>query len=195
MGDQGAIAPKAETVDPSGEDRALVAALRAGDPRAPRLLVERFENVLFALCLRMMGNRHDAEDVLQETFLRALRGLSGFDGRRPLRPWLLGIAANRCRTALGRRARRPIVVEALEDRAETRSGLADPDDLAGELERALDKLRPEYRTVFVLFHEQGLPYEEIAQAIGRPVGTVKTWLHRARNEMAEHLQRRGVRCP
>src|SRR3954451_1911137 len=99
-----------KTARTSGEamdDRALVEALRAGDARAPRLLIERFQGVLFGVCLRMMGHRQDAEDVLQEVFLRALRAVSGFDGNRPLRPWLLGIAANRCRTALGRRSRRP----------------------------------------------------------------------------------------
>ncbi len=176
------------------DDRALVEALQAGDPQAPRLLVERFQGLLFGLCLRMMGHRHDAEDVLQDTFLRALRSVKGFERDRPLRPWLLGIAANRCRTALGRRSRRPATTEAIESTADPRSAIADPDDLAGELEAALERLRPEYRMVFVLFHEQGLPYEEISQAIGRPVGTVKTWLHRARAELAEHLSRRGVGC-
>lgn len=195
MCDPDANPQAAKMTEPVGEDRALVEALRAGDPRAPRLLMERFERVVFALCLRMMGHRHDAEDVMQETFLRALRGVSGFDGQRPLRPWLLGIAANRCRTALGRRSRRPFLAESIEDRPDPRPGLTDPDDLASELERALARIRPEYRAVFVLFHEQGLPYEEIAQAVDRPVGTVKTWLHRARREMAEHLQRRGVQCP
>ncbi|MEJ7638935.1 MAG: sigma factor-like helix-turn-helix DNA-binding protein [Singulisphaera sp.] len=58
----------------------------------------------------------------------------------------------------------------------------------------LGRLRPEYRTVFVLFHEQNLAYEEIGEAVGRPIGTVKTWLHRARAELADHLTRRGVRC-
>src|SRR5438552_3290062 len=82
------------------DDRDLVAGLRAGDPRAPRVLVERFQGVIFGLCVRMLGHRQDAEDVAQEVFLRALRGVAGFDGSRPLRPWLLGIAANRCRTAL-----------------------------------------------------------------------------------------------
>jgi RNA polymerase sigma factor (sigma-70 family) len=176
------------------EDRALVEALRAGDPQAPRLLIERFQGVVFGLCFRMLGHRQDAEDVMQESFVRALRGMSGFESHRPLRPWLLGIAANRCRTALSRRAHHPAVVEAGEERADHRAGLADPDDLAGELERALARLRPEYRQVFVLFHEQSLAYEEISQAIGRPVGTIKTWLHRARAELAEHLSRRGVRC-
>jgi RNA polymerase sigma-70 factor (ECF subfamily) len=176
------------------DDRELVEALRAGDPGAPRLLVERFQGVVFGLCLRMMGHRHDAEDVMQEAFLRALRGLPGFDRDRPLRPWLLGIAANRCRTALARRGRRPAPIDLADDRADHRPGLADPDDLAGELGRALERLRPEYRLVFALFHEQGLPYEEIGHAIGRPIGTVKTWLHRARAQLADDLARRGVNC-
>ena len=85
------------------DDRALVEALLSRDPHAPRLLVERFQAVVFALCFRMMGHRQDAEDVAQETFVRALRGIAGFDPDRPVRPWLLGIAANRCRTALGKR--------------------------------------------------------------------------------------------
>jgi RNA polymerase sigma factor (sigma-70 family) len=176
------------------DDRALIEALRSGDPQAPRLLVERFQGVVFGLCLRMMGHRHDAEDVMQETFVRALRGISGFDVERPVRPWLLGIAANRCRTALGRRARRPGLTDSAVDQVDHRPGLADPDDLAGELERALAQLRPEYRLVFALFHEQNLAYEEIAIAVARPIGTVKTWLHRARGELAEHLSRRGVHC-
>ncbi len=176
------------------DDRALVETLRSGDPRAPGLLFDRFHGVVFGLCLRMMRHRQDAEDLVQETFLRALGGIGGFDLDRPLRPWLLGIAANRCRTALGRRSRRPVTAESVEESVDHRPGLADPDDLASELERALGRLRPEYRVVFVLFHEQGLPYEEIAQVIDRPIGTVKTWLHRARAELADDLTRRGVQC-
>jgi len=176
------------------DDRALVDALRAGEPHAPRLMVERFQSVVFALCLRMMSHRQDAEDVMQESFVRALRGLAGFDGDRPFRPWLLGIAANRCRTALAKRARRPSLTDSVDDQVDHRPGMSDPDDLAGEIDRAVSRLRPEYRLVFSLFHEQNLPYEEIAEAVNRPVGTVKTWLHRARAELAEDLSRRGVRC-
>jgi RNA polymerase sigma-70 factor (ECF subfamily) len=178
------------------DDRALVEALRAGDPQAPRLLIERYQGVVFGLCYRMMNHRHDAEDVAQETFVRALKGMAGFDRARPIRPWLLEIAANRCRTALSRRSRRlmmPLASPA-EELTDPRGGPSDPDDLAGELERALGGLRPEYRLVFCLFHEQNLSYDEIARAAGRPVGTVKTWLHRARAELAEHLSRRGVQC-
>ena len=178
-------------IDPL-DDRALIQALRDGDSRAARWFVERFQGVVYGLCLRMMGHRHDAEDVVQDTFLRALRAASGFQNDRPIRPWLLGIAANRCRTALSRRSRRPIVAEPTVEAADHRPGLADPDDLAGELVRALDQLRPEYRSVFCLYHEQGLPYEEIGEVLDRPIGTIKTWLHRARSEMAEYLSRRGV---
>jgi len=175
------------------DDRALVEALRRGDPAAPRELVETHQDALFGLCLRMMGHRHDAEDVMQEAFVRALRGVGGFDGGRPLRPWLLGIAANRCRTALARRSRRPIASgDAAERAVDPRPPGGDPDDLAGELARALGRLRPDYRLVFTLYHEQALPYDEIAAALARPVGTVKTWLHRARTELAADLSRRGV---
>jgi RNA polymerase sigma factor (sigma-70 family) len=176
------------------DDRGLVEALQRGDPGAPRWLIERYQGVVYGLCFRMLGHRHDAEDTMQETFVRALRGISGFESDRPLRPWLLGIAANRCRTALARRARGPAVVEPAAERVDQRAGLADPDDLAGELERAIARLRPDYRLVFTLFHEQNLAYEEISRSMGRPVGTIKTWLHRARAELAEHLSRRGVHC-
>jgi len=176
------------------DDRALVEALLAGDQHAPRLLIERYQAVIFALCFRMMGHRQDAEDVAQETFVRALRGLAGFDPDRPIRPWLLGIAANRCRTALGKRSKRPGLTESAEEYVDHRPGVSDPDDLAAEILKALERLRPEYRMVFTLFHEQNLAYEDIARAVGRPVGTVKTWLHRARAELADHLSRRGVIC-
>jgi RNA polymerase sigma factor (sigma-70 family) len=176
------------------DDRSLIDALLAGDPDAARCLIERFQTVVFSLCYRMMGNRHDAEDVMQEAFLRAFQAIGGFDRARPVRPWLLGIAANRCRTALARRNRRPAATEAVWECIDPRPGIADPDDLATELSLAIGHLRPEYRTVFTLYHEQNLAYDEIADVVNRPVGTVKTWLHRARAELADHLSRRGVRC-
>src|SRR5262245_61936312 len=178
------------------DDPAVVEALQAADRQAPRLLIERYQGVVFGLCYRMMGHRQDAEDVAQEAFLRAFRAIAGFDASRSLRPWLLEIAANRCRTALARRARRPPLSsnEPVEERGDPRPGLADPDHRAGEVARGLQALRPEYRLVFVLYHEQNLSYEEIAQTVSRPVGTVKTWLHRARAQLAETLSRRGVQC-
>ena len=97
------------------DDRGLVETLRSGDPKAPGLLFDRFHGVVFGLCFRMMRHRQDAEDVVQETFVRAISGIAGFDLSRALRPWLLGIAANRCRTALRRRSRRPVLAESAEE--------------------------------------------------------------------------------
>jgi RNA polymerase sigma factor (sigma-70 family) len=175
-----------------GDETSLIAALQAGDVAASGRLVDRYHGVLFGLCMRMLGHRQDAEDVLQETFLRAIRAIRGFDDRKSLRPWLLGIAANRCRTALARRSRLPrnvAVEDTLCESPPVGIGLL---DLPAEIDRALDRLRPEYREVFLLFHQKGLAYEQIGESLGRPIGTVKTWLHRARAELAAELERRGI---
>jgi RNA polymerase sigma factor (sigma-70 family) len=82
----------------------------------------------------------------------------------------------------------------LQDTAPSRAG-DDSAELVAEIQTALAELRPEYRAVFVLFHEQGQPYEDIAEALDRPVGTVKTWLHRARSEVLQRLRRRGMVGP
>ena len=106
------------------DDPTLVKAVRSGDPQATRLLFEQFHGIVFGLCYRMLNHRQDAEDVTQDTFLRALRGIFGFDPARPIRPWLLEIAANRCRTALAVRMRRPKLtpVSAADDHADPRPG-------------------------------------------------------------------------
>jgi RNA polymerase sigma-70 factor (ECF subfamily) len=175
----------------SVDEVTLVRRCLAGDAEAVRHLVGCFQAEVFGLCVRLLGHRHDAEDVTQEVFLRVFRSLEGWDPTRPLKPWVMGIAVNRCRTWLGQRARRPELVDYLQD---TVAGPAADDsaELLREIHSALGELRLEYRTVFALFHEQGQAYEEIAQALKRPVGTIKTWLHRARLEVLERLRRRGM---
>lgn len=181
------------------DDATLVRRCLRSDPAAVRALVEQFQGMVYGLCVRFLGHRHDAEDVTQEVFLRVFRSLRRWDSARPLQPWVLGIAANRCRTWLARSARRPAAVDYLDDTAaDPRTECPTADDapeLARELTRALAALRPEYRIAFVLFHERGQPYEEIAAVLKRPVGTVKTWLHRARLELLDTLRRRGMVDP
>jgi RNA polymerase sigma-70 factor (ECF subfamily) len=175
----------------SADDASLVRRCLRGDTEAIALLVQRYQGDVYGLCVRLLGHRHDAEDVTQEVFLRIFRSLEGWDAARPLKPWIMGIAVNRCRTWLTQRSRRPELVDYLHD---TVAGQPDDDsgELLGEIRTALGELRVEYRTVFLLFHEQGQPYEIIAQTLDRPVGTVKTWLHRARLEILERLRRRGM---
>lgn len=172
-------------------DAALVRRCLAGDPAAARELVGRFEADVLGLCVRLLGHRHDAEDVTQDVFLRVFRSLGRWDPARPLRPWVLGITVNRCRTAAGRRAKLAEPADYLHEAADPRPA-DDAGELAREVRAAVDDLRPDYQAVFVLFHEQGQSYEQVAEAIGRPVGTVKTWLHRARLLLLDRLRSRGL---
>jgi RNA polymerase sigma-70 factor (ECF subfamily) len=173
------------------DDVTLARRCLRGDAAAIQALVDRFQAEVFGLCVRLLHHRHDAEDVTQEVFLRVFRSLAGWDSSRPLRPWVMGIAVNRCRTWLAQRSRRPELADYLQD---TVAGRREDDstELLREIQAALADLRLEYRTVFTLFHEQGQPYEEIARALDRPVGTIKTWLHRARLEILERLRQRGM---
>jgi RNA polymerase sigma-70 factor (ECF subfamily) len=175
----------------TADDATLVRRCLRGEAEAVRLLVGRFQSEVYGLCVRLLHHRHDAEDVTQEVFLRIFRGLRGWDASRPLRPWVMGIAVNRCRTWLSQRARRPEPVDYLQDTVAGRAA-DDSAELVQEIQAALGELRLEYRTVFVLFHEHGQPYEDIAQTLGRPVGTIKTWLHRARLEILDRLRHRGM---
>jgi RNA polymerase sigma factor (sigma-70 family) len=175
----------------TADDLKLVRRCLRGDAEAVRMLVERFQADVYGLCCRLLHHRHDAEDVTQEVFLRVVRSLKRWDGERPLKPWIMGIAVNRCRTWLTQRARRPELVTYLQD-VVAGPPADDSTELAHEIQHAVAALRLEYRSVFVMFHEQGHPYEVIAQALERPVGTIKTWLHRARMEVLERLKRRGL---
>lgn len=155
-------------------------------------LVDRFRGRVFGLCFRMLGQRQDAEDTMQETFARAFRSLHCWDHQRAFEPWLLAIAGNRCRTAIASRKRRPnhqTLVEQPSDRTELHQAAA---LLSEEVQQALATLRPDHRQAFVLFHEQELSYLEIAEAMDAPLGTIKTWVHRARRELIQTLTQRQV---
>lgn len=169
----------------------LVRRSLLGEQAAMTELVEQFRGQVFGLCYRMLGQREDAEDITQESFVRALRSLSQFDRRRQFQPWLMAIAANRCRTLLAARRKVPRPSSEVEDLPDKRS-LREEGHLGEEVALALSTLRDEYRQAFVLFHQQQLDYGEIAEVLDCPVGTVKTWVHRARRELADYLRRRGI---
>ncbi|MEZ6064640.1 MAG: RNA polymerase sigma factor [Planctomycetaceae bacterium] len=170
-------------------DSELVERCLRGDDAARVLLVRRFERPVFATCLRMLRHQQDAEDVAQETLVRMCRHLASWDGSRQLLPWILAIAANRCRTALAKRSRQPAMSDTLLDPISEDNPAGR--EIGEELEQALGILREDQRACFALFYEQQLSVNEIAEVMQVAEGTVKTWLHRARKQLADHLRRRG----
>ena len=173
--------------------RELIDRCLAGDQAAMLALVEHYQQRVFALCYRMLGQRQDAEDAAQETFVRALRSLGRWDRERAFEPWLLAIAGNRCRSLLAVRQRRPALAVLTEGTCADRSpDLQAARNLAEEVQLALSDIRPEHREAFLLFHEHELAYDDIAAALGRPLGTIKTWIRRARRELVDRLLRREV---
>lgn len=170
----------------------LVDQCMEGDQSAVSEFVQRFRNQVYLLCYRMLGEHHEAEDMAQETFLRVLRNLDRWDRSRPIEPWIMTIAGNRCRTHLAQRNRRPIAAET-QDHIEDHRGIDHRGELlAEEVRLALSHVREEYRQAFLLFHENQLSYGEIAEQLDCPLGTVKTWVHRARRELVQRLISRGV---
>ncbi len=172
--------------------RDLVKRCLAGDEAAMVELVDCFSGQVFGLCYRMLRQREDAEDITQETFVRVFGNLHRWDSERDFRPWLFAIAGNRCRSLLAQRMRRPKAQDLVE---EPPDGRADPQaarNLAEEVSLALTHLREEYRQAFLLFHDQHLSYAEIGEVLDCPVGTVKTWVYRARRDLAQHLRSRGI---
>jgi RNA polymerase sigma-70 factor (ECF subfamily) len=179
-------------VPESESDAALVRRCLAGDGHAMRQLVDRFQADVFGLSVRMLANRHDAEDCAQDVFLRAFRSLKSWDPSRPLRPWIATICVNQCRTRIAKRKNRPVSGPIVEDVPEKSLPSDNGQEVAEAVRTAVDGLRDDYRTVFTLYHEQGRGYDDIAMVMDRPVGTVKTWLHRARAIVLDYLTSRGL---
>lgn len=182
--------PLTAVIDASASPKPLVALCLEGSQAAMAELVETFRNRVFLLCFRMLGQRQDAEDVVQETFHRALRSLAGWDPTREFEPWLLAIAGNRCRTLLGYRAKRGRAVTLSVDVPDERP--APSHGFREELELALQSLRQDHRRAFVMFHVQQKSYQEISAELRVPVSTAKTWVHRARLQLAAALRAREV---
>ena len=172
-------------------DKALVAAAQAGDQDAVAALVHRYQARIFNFALAMTGNAADAEDLAQETFIRAFRALHRFRGDSSFKNWLYRIAANAAHTLRGARLRRSAVWEARlesEDVAE-RHLAAGGDDVERRamrrqaIDRALAALPADLRTAVVLHDVEGLEYHEVAEAMDVPIGTVMSRIFRARRRL------------
>ncbi len=179
-------------------DRAALARARAGDEEGFRLLVERHSRHVFRLAYRMTGNEHDAEEVVQETFLRAYRRLNRFESRSSFSTWLYRIATN-CALDLRRARQRheerrePSGAEHAERMLALPSTDPAPDRVvfSAEVQRkvaaALDELSPMERTAFVLRHFEGMTIEEIARALDRRHEAAKNCVFRAVQKLRKAL--------
>ena len=182
-------------------DDALAMMARAGDLPAFNALVERYQRSVFGLCLRMLSSAPAAEDAAQETFLAAWRGLERYRGGS-FQAWILRIAGNRCRDELRKRKRRPAdSLDALHERQGERIAPADsapsPERAAlgaetlRAIQRGLETLPEDQRMAIILCDVQELAYDEIAQAMGTSIGTVKSRISRGRARLRNYLLQSG----
>jgi len=182
------------------EEADRIERCRAGDERAYRELVARYSGQVYGLAMRMVRQAEDAEDLTQETFVRVFRALDRYDTSRPFEAWLFTIASRVCIDHIRKRRVRPISLHQAdpltgEERLiEPEDPGLKPDELASHAEEEhrtqalIDSLPPHYRIVVLLRHQHQRSYEEIAEALELPLGTVKARIHRARALLAQRLE-------
>lgn len=182
-------------MDQPADEAALARSAQAGDQAAFATLVRRYSGAVFNQAYRMLDDAHEAEDAVQEVFLRAYRRLDSYDTERRFVTWLLSIGSNFCIDRLRRRRGSRLGLD--EVALWLPSGEPGPEALALRderrlaVQRALQRLPDTYRGVTVLRYWHDLSYLEIAEAMGLTEATVKTRLHRARKLLAEALEAEG----
>lgn len=182
------------------QDASIVREVQAGRTEAFAELVDRHKDRVYAILLRLTSDRDAAEELAQETFVRAWRGIGGFQGESLFGTWLVQIAIHLARDRVRERRRdRSVSLDELLEKNVDGSFLVDArtsgdplDDIADRdtmkrLEAALDDLPHAYREVFVLRHLEDVPYEEIASITGDTVGSLKVRAHRARKLLKEAI--------
>ncbi|HET6712207.1 MAG TPA: sigma-70 family RNA polymerase sigma factor [Actinomycetota bacterium] len=173
-------------------DEELVRRFRAGETDAFTDLVRRHEHRVYSLCLRVLGDADAAADVAQDTFLSVLRKLDGFRGDAAFTTWLHRVAVNACYDELRRKRRRPMLHVAADDDLQHEPGpptVDHADEVAGarDAASALASIPEEFRVALVLADVQDMAYDQIAQVLDVPIGTVKSRVHRGRLALAAVL--------
>jgi len=185
-------------------DADVVALAQGGREAAFRELIRRYERPVFSLVFRMVRDRELAEDLAQDAFIKVLQNIDKYRPEFKLSSWLFKIANNVAIDFLRRRQLDTVSMdgapnatsgEAVEatsfdiaDRTENALDEIEAKELGSTIERAIGKLRPEYRSCILLRHVEGRSYEEIAATLDLPLGTVKTYIHRARHELRRELE-------
>jgi RNA polymerase sigma-70 factor (ECF subfamily) len=171
-------------------DASLVRAVLEGNATAFTMLVDRHARVCLRFATRMLGTLEDAEDVTQETFVRAYGALARYDERVAFQTWIMSILINRCRTALQSRRRRDARVVADDVAVAVAAVPSDADDAAlrDAIERALAQLEPGQREAFLLKHVEQLSYEEMSAMTGAGVSALKMRVQRACERLQQLLE-------
>lgn len=170
------------------DDHALVTAALGGNPEAFGTLVERYDRAVYHLAYRTLRDSEEARDATQEAFFKAYRSLRTFKPGAKFSTWIFAIAYHACCDRLARRKR--YSNEELPERADSAAGpelQAIAGDEARRLRAAIEALPEKYRSVITLYHLQGRQYDEIAEVLGIPMGTVKTHLFRAKEQLRRML--------
>jgi len=196
------LAEPAEVSPETSEELELVARSRTGDTKAFSQLISRYEGKIFQLAMNITQNREDAEDVLQEAFVKAYQHLDQFQGNSRFYTWVVRIAVNQALMKLRKRRNDRSVsldeqIDTGEDTVAREIAAWDPDpeqqyareELNGILTNAIDDLEPIYRTVFTLRDVDGLSTEETAEALDLSIPAVKSRLLRARLQLRDKLTR------
>ncbi len=172
-------------------DELLLQRAAGGDQAAFSALVRRHEDRVFGIAIRITGDRADALDATQDTFVAVFRQAGSFRGDAAFTTWLYRVAVNACRDLLRKRRRLPEPAEELPERGNPGIGVEDAVNLRLDLAQALARLPEDYREA-VLMHDLGaIPYDEIARITGAALGTVKSRISRGRRRLAELLEQPG----
>lgn len=173
-------------------DKHLIDRVLKGDARAFEEIIRSTEGLVAQIVFKMVKNVEDRRDVAQDIYVKAYRGLPGFRYQSKLSTWIARISYTTCVNYLEKK--RLVLPDILpEDPGMDRELRQEPEalffkkELSGILQAEMDKLPPVYRTLLVLFHQEGLHYEEITQITGLPEGTLKSYLFRARKALKEKL--------
>lgn len=184
-------------------DQEVVALARKGRESAYRELIDRYQRPILSLIYRLVRDRELAEDLAQDAFIKVFNALDRYNPERKFSSWIFKIAHN---TAIDQLRKKELDTLSIDGSPHATSAEAveasaivpvssdeDPEqytssrEIGAQIEAAIGTLRPEYRTVIVLWHVEGRPYDEIAEIMDLPLGTVKTYIHRARNELRKKL--------
>jgi RNA polymerase sigma-70 factor (ECF subfamily) len=185
-------------------DQEVVARACDGSEPAYRELLSRYERPVFSLVYRMVRDRERAEDLCQDTFIKVLNALTSYRPEYKFSSWIFKIANNAAIDHLRKKQLDTLSLDGapdavtterqegtslqISDNTESPLDELEARELGGQIEEAIGNLRPEYRSCILLRHVDGRPYEEIAEILDLPLGTVKTYIHRARGELRAALE-------